>query len=295
MAIALPLVLGIKVTATTSSAPPYNRDSDSEFLTTVQVDGPASFWNLLDLPTRIHLEEERKGQVKHLSDWLNRLLIAYSVHLDCRSKPPDPRWQAFPGTVHAITDDVLAIFSLAHASFPVLSDEIVQRYWKFAQIWTAGNPAMKQQLDITQRLVQEYRVFYQVHVAKSTYAILLPLSKVLEDILSTPSDLPIETLILQTSERLHDALRRQEPKRRPLVKDHSLSIEIRVNNEIQAVHQFVSTCVNDLFLGQYKGDRALLQEHRSRIKSGAEFAYRLLAMEETKPKTKKQEVEGAQL
>lgn len=107
--------------------------------------------------------------------------------------------------------------------------------------------------------------------------------------------MPIETLILQTSGRLHDALRRQEPYKRPLIMDQSLSIEIRVNNEIQAIHQFVTTCIRDLFLGQYKGDLALLQEHRNRIKSGAEFAYRLLAMQEPKPKTKKQKVEGAQL
>jgi CRISPR-associated protein Csc3 len=41
----------------------------------------------------------------------------------------------------------------------------------------------------------------------------------------------------------------------------------------------MTTCVNDLFLGLYKGDRALLQENRNRIKSGAEFAYRWLALQ----------------
>ena len=153
---------------------------------------------------------------------------------------------------------------------------------------------MEQQLELTQRLTQEYRTFYRVHVAKSTHAIVLPLSKVLEDILSTPSDLPLEDLMLQISGRLHDALRRQEPYKRPLIMDKSLSIEVRVHNEIQAIHQFVNTCVQDLFLGQYKGDRALLQEHRNRIKSGAEFAYRLFAMQEPKSLTKKQ-VEGLQL
>ncbi|MBD2060483.1 type I-D CRISPR-associated protein Cas10d/Csc3 [Oculatella sp. FACHB-28] len=293
LAIALPLLLGIKVVATASSVPSYNRGS--EFQATAQVDGPASFWSLLGLPTTLHLEEHLQEQSKHLSDWIDRLLIAYTIHLDCRSKPPDSRWQSFPGTVHAIVTDVLAIFSLARSHFQNLSDDKVQQYWEFAQIWAAGDLNMEQQLELTQRLVQEYRMFYRVHVAKSSYAIVLPLSKVLEDILSTSSDLPIETLMLQTAGRLHDALKRQEPYKRPLIMDQSLSIEIRVNNEIQAIHQFVTTCIKDLFLGQYKGDRALLQEHRHRVKSGAEFAYRLLAMQESESKTKQQDVEGAQL
>lgn len=292
-AISLPLLLGIKVVATASSVPSYNRGS--EFQATAQVDGPASFWSLLGLPTTLHLKEHLQGQTKHLSDWLDRLLIAYTIHLDCRSNPPDPHWQSFPGTVQAIVTDVSAIFSLACSHFQNLSDDKVQQYWKFAQIWAAGDLNMEQQLELTQRLVQEYRMFYRVHVAKSSHAIVLPLSKVLEDILSTPNDLPIETLILQTAGRLHDALKRQEPYKRPLIMDQSLSIEIRVNNEIQAVHQFVTTCIKDLFLGQYKGDRALLQEHRHRVKSGAEFAYRLLAMQELESKTKQQDMEGVQL
>jgi CRISPR-associated protein Csc3 len=42
----------------------------------------------------------------------------------------------------------------------------------------------------------------------------------------------------------------------------------------------MTTCVRELFLELYKGDRALLQENRNRIKSGAEFAYRWLALQE---------------
>ena len=292
LALALPLVLGVKVVATPSPVPLYN--SGSELLAMVQSDGAASFWHLLGLPTSIHPEEGLQKQGKPLSTWLDRLLIAYSIHLDCKAKPPDSRWQVFPGTVQAITTNVLAIFSLAHSHFQKLSDDKVQQYWKFAQVWAAGDLDMEQQLALTQRLVQEYSTFYSVHVAKSTHAIVLPLSKVLEDILSAPTDLPLEDLLLQTSGRLHDALRRQEPYKRPLIMDQSLSIDVRVNNELDAIQQFVHTCIQDLFLGQYKGDRARLQEHRNRIKSGAEFAYRLLARQEPKT-TKQQELEGAQL
>ncbi|XGV96564.1 MAG: type I-D CRISPR-associated protein Cas10d/Csc3 [Leptolyngbya sp. BL-A-14] len=292
LALVLPMMLGIQVVATASSVPLYNRGN--EVSTTVQIDGPASFWTLLGFPTCMHLEEVVQGRVKHLNDWLDRLLIAYSIHLDCRANPPEPRWQLFPSTVRAIMTDILAIFSFAHSRFQSPSNEKVQQYWHFAQTWATGDSVMEQQLELTQRLVQEYRTFYRVHVAKSTHAIVLPLSKVLEDILSTPGNVPIETLVLQTSGRLHDALRRQEPFKRPLIMDKSLSIEVRATNEIQAIRQFVITCINDLFLGQYKGDRALLQEHRHRIKSGAEFAYRLLAIQE-KSKTEEQDSEGGQV
>lgn len=278
LALALPLLLGIQVVATASSVPLYNRSD--EFPTTVQMDGPASFWNTLGFPTSMHLEEVVQGEVKHLNDWLDRLLIAYSIHLDCQARPPDPCWQSFPSTVQAIATDILAIFSLAHSHFESLVSEKVQQYWRFAQVWAAGDPVMEQQLELIQRLVQEYRIFYRVRVTSSTYAIVLPLSRVLENILSTPSDISISTLILQTSGRLHDALRRQDPYKRPLIMDKSLSIEVRRMNETQAIHQFVTNCIHDLFLGQYKGDRTLLQEHRHRIKSGAKFAYRLLAMQE---------------
>jgi CRISPR-associated protein Csc3 len=291
LAIALPLVLGVKVVASSSPVPLYN--SGSEFLANAQLDGPANFLSRLGLPTAVSLEE-LQSQGKHLSDWLDCLLVAYSIHLDCQAESADSCWQAFPNTVQAITANVLTIFSLACSHFQRLSGDKVQQYWHFAQVWAAGDPDMEQQLELTQRLVQEYRTFYRVHVAKSTYAIVLPLSKVLGEILSAPTDLPLEDLLLQTAGRLYDALRRQEPYERPLIMDQSLSFEVRVNNELQAIHQFVTTCIKDLFLGQYKGDRALLQENRNQIKSGAEFAYRLLSMQEPKSETKKQKTEGGQ-
>jgi CRISPR-associated protein Csc3 len=45
----------------------------------------------------------------------------------------------------------------------------------------------------------------------------------------------------------------------------------------------MSTCVHELFGKLYNYDRALLQENRNRIKSGAEFAYRWLALQEKQP------------
>jgi CRISPR-associated protein Csc3 len=135
---------------------------------------------------------------------------------------------------------------------------------------------MTEKLKLTKELVNQYRTFYQVNLSESSHSILLPLSKALEIILSTPEHLDYEELILQGSGQLYDALDRQEVYKRPLLQDKNIAYEIRKQNEIQAIHQFMTTCVEKLFGDMYKSDRALLQENRNRIKSGAEFAYRLL-------------------
>ena len=274
LAMVLPLLLGVKVVASTSPIPLYN--SDREFRESVKLDGVAGFWNALGLPTSMHLEECLQGRVQRLDRLLNRLLIAYSIHLECEGDPPDPRWRSLPNTVREITTNVLNIFRLADSHFrDVKRDpnaEEAQRYWHYAQLWSQGDTLMENQLNLTKRLVQEYRSFYRVNLSESSHAILLPLSKALEDILSVPSDLPREDLIFQTAGRLHDALDRQTKVYRPFLRDKS--------SELQAIHQFVTTCVDELFQKQYKGDRALLQENRNRIKSGAEFAYRWLVLQE---------------
>ena len=89
-----------------------------------------------------------------------------------------------------------------------------------------------------------------------------------------------EDLILEGAGQLKDALERQEPYKRPLIMDKSVDYSIRQAEEIKAIHTFMTTCVKELFHQQYQGDRALLQENRNRIKSGVEFAYRWLALQE---------------
>ena len=288
LAMVLPLLLGVKVVASTSPIPLYN--SDREFRESVKLDGPAGFWNALGLPTSMHLEDLLHGRLQRLDQLLNRLLIAYTIHLECAGAPPDPRWRSFPNTVREMTTNVLNIFRLADSHFrdekrdPSAND--AQRYWHYAQLWSQGDTLMENQLNLTKRLVQEYRSFYRVNLSESSHAILLPLSKALEDILSVPSDLPLEDLIFQTAGRLHDALDRQTKVYRPFLRDKS--------SELQAIHQFATTCVHELFEKQYKGDRALLQENRNRIKSGAEFAYRWLALQEKQAQAEQNQPEPQQ-
>jgi CRISPR-associated protein Csc3 len=119
-----------------------------------------------------------------------------------------------------------------------------------------------------------------VNVGESSHAVLLPLSKALEVILTVPEQIEREDIILQAAGQLNDAIERQEAYKRPFLMDKSVDISTRKAQELAAIHKFMTTCVDDLFMGLYLGDRALLQENRNRIKSGAEFAYRWLALQE---------------
>lgn len=297
LALALPVLLGVKIITTSSSVPLYN--SDNDFLGSVILDAPAGFWQLLKLPTSLRIQD--------LGDALERLLCIYAIHLDNRSKKQNKskktkgksdeqssdnsvtaRWQALTGTVREVITDVLNVFSIADKGLrrnkpdnPKPSNDEVKRYWKFAYILSQGDTTMTEKLKLTQKLVSQYRTFYQVKLSDSSHAILLPLSKALEEILCTPEDWDDEELILQGAGVLNDALDRQwKGVDRPLLKDTKIAYEIRKKEELEAIYTFMTTCVKELFGQMCKGDRALLQENRNRIKSGAEFAYRLLALEE---------------
>ncbi|MFM6623257.1 MAG: type I-D CRISPR-associated protein Cas10d/Csc3, partial [Dolichospermum sp.] len=246
-----------------------------EFSGSAILDGAAGFWQLFGTPQNLRIQD--------LSPALNRLLITYSLHLDNRSKKPDARWQALNGTVRDLVTDVLNIFAIADEGFRNTKKEPgtedVKRIWNYAQTWVKGDTQMQEKLKLIERIVREYRQFYQVNVGESSYSILLPISKALEVILTVPDHLETEDMILQGAGQLYDALERQEPYKRPLLMNKTVEYSERKNQELMAIHQFMTTCVNDLFLGLYKSDRALLQENRNRIKSGAEFAYRWLALQ----------------
>lgn len=275
LALALPLLLGVKVVATSSSVPIYN--SDRDFRESVILDGPAGFWNLLNLPTSLRIQD--------LSEALERLLIAYSLHLDSRSSPPDARWRSLIGTVREVTTNVLNVFALANeglrrdGSNRNPTSEEVQRYWNYAHIWVKGDKYMS----LIEKMVREYRRFYRVgedeagkvYTSESSYSILRPLSIALEVILKSPHWIDAEYLIETGAGQIGDALKRGERYNRPLRKDEV--------TELIAIRAFMSTCVKELLNELYKGDRALLQENRNRIKSGAEFAYRWLALQEKQP------------
>lgn len=295
LTLVLPVLLGVKVVATSSQIPLY--ESDNDFRESVKLDGPADFWTLLRLPTSLHLQDWIAGRVQNLAEGLNRLLVAYCLHMDSRSDPPDARWRALNGTVREMATDVLNVFSLADEGLrrdgskrDPTADEI-DRYWRYAQIWAEGDNTMQEKLKVTKRLVDEYRQFYRASANESSHTVLLPFSKALEHILSVPSDWDDEEIIVQGAGQLQAALDRQEVYKRPIMVDKDTPFEVRRVKEFEAIDVFMTTCVKDIFGVMCKGDRALLQENRNNLKSGVEFAYRRLALQDKLAKAK-QKSEG---
>jgi CRISPR-associated protein Csc3 len=277
LALTLTTFLGVKVAATNSSVPPYNKGSD--FQEVVKFEGAADFWKLLQLP-------DSPDQVQNLLGVLNRLLVAYSLHLDIQSNPLDANWGALNGTVRDITTDILNIFLLVKKKIrrdntkPEPTRKDIQQCWQYAQVWSKGNDLMEAKLKVAQQLASECRKFYQVNPYKPTHAILLPLSKMIEHILSVPEDWDDEEIINQGAGLLRTAINRQKIYKRPLLKDTAVDYDVRMLQHMEAIHTFTTTCVKQVFREMCKGDRALLQEQRNRIKAGVEFAYRQLAFQE---------------
>jgi CRISPR-associated protein Csc3 len=312
LALTLPIFLGVKVVAAASPEPLYS--SDSEFRESVILDGVASFWNLLELPTSLRLQkipkalEELFTANSNVEAWrgikntlpyaLDRLFIACGLHMENRGSRLDPRWQAFNSTVREIATDVLNVFVLANEGLrrnkrDRPTSEEVQRYWKYAQLWAKGDQHMKESLSLIEQLVDEYRKFYRVNVSESSHAILLPLSIAMDNILSIPNQIELKDVILEGAGQIQKALERREIYR-PILMDKSTGLDYhtRLAQEFSAIKTFMITCVDKLFVETYKKDRALLQENRNRIKSGAEFTYRWLALQEKQSRSSKTEFDN---
>jgi CRISPR-associated protein Csc3 len=296
LTLTLPFLLGVKVVATSSQIPLYN--SDQEFRESVKLDDPPSFWNWLGLPTSLHLQNWVRGRVRNLAENINRLLVAYFLHLDShsarqsRNKDKDSEWRKLNDSIREVANNILNVFLLAKKGLRHDSskrnptkDEI-NRYWSYAQMFAEGDTEMETKLKITKRLASEYRQFYRVGVNESSYAILLPFSRALEHILSVPNDWDDEELIVQGSGQLRATLERQEIYKRPIMQNKDIPFEVRRVKEFEAIQTFMTTCVIDVFGRMCKGDRALLQEHRNRLKSGVEFAYLQLALQDQQATSK---------
>ena len=147
LALALSILLGVRVVTTDSFVPLYN--SDSDFKASVIIDEPGGFYNLLGLPTSLRIQQ--------LKTALEKLLIAYSIHLDTCSSPPDAKWQAFNNTIRELKSDVLNIFALAFQGLrrdkrDNLSTEENNRYITYAEKWSQGDLLMIEKISVTKKL-----------------------------------------------------------------------------------------------------------------------------------------------
>ncbi|MCS6959178.1 MAG: type I-D CRISPR-associated protein Cas10d/Csc3 [Pseudanabaenaceae cyanobacterium SKYGB_i_bin29] len=272
-ALALPISLGIKVVLSSSQIPLYN--SDSELQEYVIVDGGAGFINLLGYNVNLSLAR--------IPNALTQLLTIYAIHTENRNRGKGNLCDNIVKTTRECVTDVLSVFSIAkeglrNSKRETHSKEEVSRIWRYAEMWSMnGDVAMQEKLKATSLVAEKMFAFYLAKPSDKSYTLLLPFNKLLDLILSVPDTWDDEELVNQGTGQLIKAIDRQEISKRPLLhKDEQISFPERRKLEEEKVQEFVQVCITEIFRKMCQGDRALLQEHRNRLRDGVEFAYKRL-------------------
>lgn len=272
LSLSLPLFLGVKVVASSSPIPLYN--SDGELQEYVSIDGGAGFVNLLGYGSNLSLVS--------LGDTLTSLLTIYALHMENRNTRKGSVWDGIVKTVKECITDVLYVFSIAkeglrNSKRETHSEEEVNRIWHYAEMWSIiGGQTMQERLKATSLVAEKMFAFYRAKPSDSGHTLLLPFNKFLDLILSVPDTWDDEELLNQGVGQLVKALDRQEIFRRPILCDKEMDWSEMKRQEEERIQEFVQVCITEVFRKMCQGDRALLQEHRNRLRDGVEFAYKRL-------------------
>ncbi|WP_029215466.1 type I-D CRISPR-associated protein Cas10d/Csc3 [Kallotenue papyrolyticum] len=289
-ALALPLLLDVKVVATESFVPIYS--SGAEFRETAVLDAPHGFVRYIVPRPALRVDE--------IAPQLWRLLRLYQLHLDAYSRSTrtwdDLRWGMFNGLLKDLVTDPLAVFSAYERKQRQAQGEQegarrsraqsgardgiapfeVQRYLAIYQAVVAGR--RDDPMDMIRRLVDGYAAFYRAGSLKSAYGVVRPLATAIAvTVESDPATAP-DDLLLLIAGALNDDMERvrgnQAEGYDPIARDTSLgSYPERLALSRQKIEEFARLFRDEVFLGYCRGDRGLLRERANRLRSAARFAY----------------------
>ena len=289
-ALALPLLLDIKVVATSSFMPIYS--SGVEFRGTSVLDAPHSFTGYVLDGNELRLDQ--------IEPQLWRLLRLYQLHLDIFAEPKDLHWGMLNGVGKDVATDPLAVFSYYDRKQRAKSGEGEQRDSKKGKAKAKSQPrndggdtippyVVERYMAIYQtlrrdtvssfiaHLVDDYAVFYRADYAHlgSAYAVLRPLGTAIDVTKNSSPDTSEEDLILMIAGAIEDEMDRSRnddattASYDPLGRKSSMGLE----KSRQAIAHFARQFVNLCFKEYCKGDRGILRERASRIRSAASFHY----------------------
>jgi CRISPR-associated protein Csc3 len=286
-ALALPLLLNVKVVATTSFVPLFA--SGAEFPETAVLDAPHQF-------TRYALGKDR-FRVDELSDAVIRLLRLYDLHLDVFGDGKNSHWAQINEVVASITTDPLNVFMYydrkkrgggkekkgkgkkdkgGSKSKQTISISDVNRYH---QIYlTLGGEA---NMGVIGKLVDAYAAFYRTRgYNPSAYAIVRPLDELISGALKSEPKLERDDLLIVLSGPLADVMERVwqdsiKDATDPIIfeKNSARKMEERKMLSRQKQEEFVRLFLREFFDGLCQGRRATLQENANRYRSAAKFYY----------------------
>jgi CRISPR-associated protein Csc3 len=294
-ALALPLLLDIKVVVSSSFTPLYS--SGADFRETSILDAPHSFINYILGNDRLRVNE--------IEPMLWRLLHLYELHLDVFKDPnsgkrEDMHFSMLNSVAKDIVTDPLYVFSYYErkqrkpkddaapkkgkakakkSSTPSTTSEgippfVVERYMAiYAALKTERNDPMS----FISKLVDSYAVFYRADYAHldSAYTVLRPLGTAID---ITKNSSPItceEDLILLIAGAIEDEMDRVKNDAAtsggydPLGRKSATGLE----QSRQAIRHFAEQFVELCFKQYCQSDRGILRERANRIRSAANFYY----------------------
>ncbi|MBN3871924.1 type I-D CRISPR-associated protein Cas10d/Csc3 [Nostoc sp. JL33] len=293
LALALPLVLDVKVVASESPVPPFI--SGADFEQTVLIDGEHQAIRSLILKDNYRLDSilPRSSEKREFSP-LNALTAAYSIHLEVnRKKDGDPDWGKLADLARDLETSPLYVFYYLNKwlrkqdkidSVPMAK---VRLYLDFYHYFEPGGKAVNQ----LRKLTELYRRFYR---SKSQYAkanaILKPIDEAADVILKIDKSMASDTdslidVVAARLAKLMNNVRRRAAEGKPTLTliDGKWKPALTSEEERQAVYEFSKYFVKEIFEGSFKSDRARLAGTQlNLIRDTCEYLYRLADDEERK-------------
>lgn len=288
LTLALPLVLDVKVVSSESPVPPYV--SGAEFERTAVLDGAHQAIASLVKQNQYRLDAILPTGDKEFSP-LNALSAAYCIHLEVnRKKDGNPDWGKLSALACDLETNPLYVFHyltklIRKLDWDTAPIEKIKLYVDFYHCFEPEGTAMNQ----LRELVWLYRRFYR---AKSSYAkpnaVLKPVDEAADVILKIDKALVAEeqALIDVTAARIAKLMtnvRRRTAEGKPtlLCIDGKWKPALSLEEERQAIYEYATFFVKDLFLGTFKGDRARLAGTQlNLIRDTCDYLYRLIDDEE---------------
>lgn len=285
-ALALPLLLNVKVVVSSSFVPLYA--SGAQFRQTALLDAPHGFTKYVLPNDRLHLNE--------LSDELMRLLRLYQLSLDVFSDGNDLKWPLINTVAKDVFTDPYYVFSYydrkqrkassedagkgkkgkkanATTTTSGISERDVQRY-----VAIYHQLGRKTDMGFIGELVDSYATFYRAANLDSAYAVVRPLMTAIDVVVESNPATDMDDLLLLVAGALNDD---QERVRRdqaegfdPIITNVSLGdYPERLALSRQAITSFAQLFLQKAFVEYCRGDRGVLRERANRLRSAARFYY----------------------
>jgi len=277
LALLLPLCVDVKVVASETSLPFVN-EAD-EFNETVLFDST-------HIAIKYLLGEERIN-LDHVLPLLNRLTVAYFIHLDANAKMNqgkyDYRWQDLPSLARALSESSINVFYYLKKWQRVnrmdsIPDDKVQIYLKFQSILAHALPSDKgeDEMSHARTLTELYRRFYRAKRHPSANAILRPISVAAKAVLTADQRIYVDAvgLVEIVHGELSGFVERVSSKR---ADGYIPRVEIDGKRvfDSEAIREFATYFVYDLFYGALRGDISALRGRQiNLLKNACEVIYR---------------------